>query len=105
MFTIARNIATDHFRRRRPALPLEAVELPASAPPPEEQVQQQDDLARLGGLLAQLNTRERELVALKYGAGLTNRSIARLTGLGESNVGTILYRVVHQLRAQWRQEG
>ena len=47
------------------------------------------------------NQREQELVALKYGAGFTNRAIAGLTGLTESNVGTILYRIVHKLRAQW----
>ena len=70
----------------------------------EEMVQRQDDLARLGALLARLPGRERELVSLKYGAGLTNRSIARLTGLSESNVGTILYRVVRRLRAQWETE-
>ncbi len=47
---------------------------------------------------------ERELVALKYGAGLTNREIARLTGLSETNVGTILHRVVQRLREQWEEE-
>ena len=51
-----------------------------------------------------LADRERELVALKYGAGLTNRDIARLTGLSETNVSTILSRVTHHLRAQWKDE-
>ena len=56
---------------------------------------------RLRVLLARLADRERELVALKYGAGLTNRAIAGLTGLTESNVGVILYRAVQRLRADW----
>ena len=64
-------------------------------------VQEQFDLARLCALLAQCSDRERELVALKYGAGLTNRTIAGLTGLSESNVGTILNRLVMRLRAEW----
>jgi general secretion pathway protein D len=38
------------------------------------------------------------LIALKYGAAINNRLIAQLTGLSESNVGTILHRVVHQAR-------
>jgi RNA polymerase sigma factor (sigma-70 family) len=101
LFTIARNVAVDHFRRYRLSVPLEAVELQADSPAPDEIVEYEDDVARLSGLLAQLASRERELVALKYGAGLNNREIARLTGLGESNVGTILYRVVRKLRAQW----
>ena len=36
--------------------------------------------------------------------GLTNRAIAQLTGLSESNVGTILYRVVQKLRQKWEGE-
>ena len=59
------------------------------------------DLARLGALLKQLPQREQELVALKYGAEATNRAIAELTGLSESNVGTILHRVVQTLRRDW----
>ena len=48
---------------------------------------------------------KRELVALKYGAGATNRAIAKLTGLSESNVGTILHRTVAALRAAWDEGG
>ena len=59
------------------------------------------DLARLGALLETLPQREQELVALKYGAEATNRAIAELTGLSESNVGTILHRVVQALRRDW----
>ena len=48
-----------------------------------------------------LRPRERELIALKYGASLTNRAIADVIGLSESNVGTTLSRIVHLLRARW----
>ena len=47
----------------------------------EEQVEKQADFAQLSLLLARLADRERELVALKYGGGFTNRAIAQLTGL------------------------
>ena len=103
VFTIARNVVTDYFRQRRPEVPLDkALDLsdPVSV---EEVVQQRDEMARLRALLARLPARERELIALKYGAGLTNRAIAQLTGLSESNVGTILYRVVRRLRAEWEE--
>ena len=104
LFTIARNVAVDSFRRRRPTVPFDTVHGRADGMPLDEVVQRHGDLARLGALLARLPTRERELVALKYGAGLTNRSIAGLTGLSESNVGTILHRVVRRLREQWERE-
>jgi RNA polymerase sigma-70 factor (ECF subfamily) len=95
-------VAVDHLRARRPHLPLEAAALVAgSAGTPEDLAVQGSDEARLATLLTALPERERELVALKYGAGMTNRAIARVTGLNESNVGTILHRTVQTLRARW----
>ena len=60
---------------------------------------------RLSELLRELPERERELLALKYGADATNRAIATLTGLSESNVGTILHRTVVSLRSRWDEGG
>lgn len=68
---------------------------------PEIEAVRDSDLSRLGRLTARLPEREQELIALKYGAALNNREIARLTGLSESNVGTSLYRIVQTLRSQW----
>jgi len=48
--------------------------------------------------LMALDERQRNIVALKFGAGLTNREIAQITELTESNVGTILYRALRRLR-------
>ena len=102
LFTIARNVAIDYYRRRRVDVPLKA-DLPSDATPLDEAQQRRDDIRQLKRLLAPLPSRERELIALKYGAGLTNRAIARVTGLSETNVGTILHRLVKHLRTQWEQ--
>ena len=102
VMAIARNVAVDHYRRRRPEAPLEEAQAVAAAgPSPEELAERASDLERLDGLLIKLPARERELIALKYGADLNNREIARLTGLSESNVGTRLHRAVQTLRARW----
>jgi RNA polymerase sigma-70 factor (ECF subfamily) len=69
----------------------------------EEVVAEREERDRLAALLARLPARERELIALKYGAGLTNREIARLSGLSETNVGTILHRTVQRLREEWEE--
>jgi RNA polymerase sigma-70 factor (ECF subfamily) len=101
LFTIARRVAVDYYRRPRPAQPLESA---AQVPHPEtleDLAQARAERERLHALLARLTDRERELVALKYGAGLSNRAIAGLSGLSESNVGVILHRAVLDLRAQW----
>jgi RNA polymerase sigma-70 factor (ECF subfamily) len=101
LFTIARNCAIDHFRKARHEVPLEMATQASDGESVESLQQRNSDFERLANLLSSLDERERELVALKYGAGLTNRSIARLSGLSESNVGTILNRVTQHLRHAW----
>lgn len=100
LFTIARNVAADHFRRNSREVPLESIHGQSDASSVDETVQRREDFAQLNLLLSRLPARERELVALKYGAGLNNREIARLTRLSESNVGTILNRVIEKLRIE-----
>jgi RNA polymerase sigma-70 factor, ECF subfamily len=102
LLSIARNVAVDEYRARRPHVPLEAAATVAAAgATPEDSAVLSSDAGRLSGLLADLPDRERELLSLKYGAGLTNRAIAQATGLSESNVGTILHRAVQTLRSRW----
>lgn len=101
LIAIARNLATDEFRHRRDEIPLDMVLHNAAADDTEQTVARRAELAHLDVLLAQLPEHERELLAYKYGAELTNRAIARQTGLSESNVGTTLHRIVVKLRAQW----
>jgi RNA polymerase sigma-70 factor (ECF subfamily) len=104
LLAIARNAATDHLRRARPAVPLEETSVPDERTP-EQAAQRGEHLRRLRDLLSELPGREREILALKYGAGATNRAIATITGLSESNVGTILHRTVGTLRERWNEGG
>jgi RNA polymerase sigma-70 factor (ECF subfamily) len=101
LLSIARNVATDHRRSQRQHLPLEAADDVEARETPHDEAAKASDIERLGKLLGQLPQREQELVALKYGAEATNRAIAELTGLSESNVGTILHRAVQTLRRDW----
>ena len=102
LLTIARNVAIDHLRSHQRHEPLEvAAAMPSPGDTPEQQALQNADAQRLAALLATLSPRERELIAMKFGAEMTNRAIARATGLSESNVGTILHRAVESLRACW----
>ncbi|HXE79705.1 MAG TPA: sigma-70 family RNA polymerase sigma factor [Vicinamibacterales bacterium] len=106
LMTIARNVAIDHLRARQRSEPLDALaDMPSADHTPEQQVVRRSDAERLAALLATLEPRQRELIAMKYGAGMTNRAIAHATGLSESNVGTILHRAVETLRGRWQGEG
>ena len=104
LLAIARNAAIDHLRRSRTAVPLVEASL-RDEETPETQALREAQSRRLRALLATLPERERELLALKYGAEATNRAIATITGLGESNVGTILHRTIGTLRARWDEGG
>jgi RNA polymerase sigma-70 factor (ECF subfamily) len=101
LYRIAQNVGVDYLRSRRTHAPLEdAVEVIADGTP-ESDAERRSDLAHLSALTASLPDRERDLIALRYGAGLSNRAIAPLVGLSESNVGTILHRTVQTLRSRW----
>jgi RNA polymerase sigma-70 factor (ECF subfamily) len=104
LFGIARHVAITHFRRRRRAE--SAVDLPEHSTwrPIEEAATRRQQFHRLAALLDRLPAREREIFALKYGAQFTNRAIASTLHLSESNVGTIVHRVLSQLRDQLQEE-
>jgi RNA polymerase sigma-70 factor (ECF subfamily) len=101
VYAIARNVAIDHLRGRHHEQSLELLDSHPAAEQTEAQAQQRVDFARLSALLAELPEGDRELIALKYGAGMTNRAIAALLHWSETNVGSRLYRIVQRLREDW----
>jgi len=106
LFGIARNAVADHFRSRRwlSWLPLDLFHETSSRDAKHEDALVQDESHReLRRALERLSPRERELLALKYGAEMTNRAIAAQLGVGESNVGVILHRAVGRLREALKQ--
>ena len=98
LFGIARNAALDELRRRdrQAELATEPADL-ASAPADESAEASERRLALLAALET-LEARERELIALKFFAGLANAEIAAVIGVSESNAGTRLHRAVTKLR-------
>lgn len=101
LYTIAQNVGRDHLRSRRSHLPIDAALEVTVERTPQDEIERASNLVRLAALTARLPERERELIAFKYGAALNNRQIAKLTGLSESNVGTLLHRAVQALRSKW----
>lgn len=101
LFAIAQNEVIAYLRKRRLTLPISMAEQ-VTDETTEDLTEKLQDLSHLSRLLANLPERERELVSLKFGADLNNREISTVTGLSESNVGTILSRVLQKLREQWK---
>ena len=101
LFSIARHVAADWQRRQylRKWIPWEDfTRRPSGDPGPEQAALESEERRNLRQALSQLSSRERDLVGLRFSSGLTNRAIAHLTGLSESNVAVILYRAMRKLR-------
>lgn len=104
LFRIARNVAIDYFRNSNEIVHLDDLDHMPSTHSIENTLDKNDRYAKLSRLLSTQPQRVRDLISLKYGAELTNRRIAKITGLSETNVGTILHRAVNSLREQWEDE-
>ena len=102
LFALARNVVNDHYRRQRfPWLPWDAFrQQPDRQPSPEELSIQHEALDELNLALQRLDHRSLDLVSLKFFARLTNRQIAGIIHMSESNVGVVLFRAMGRLR-QW----
>lgn len=101
LFTIARNTITDYYRSQMRAH-LTSLEITAelidSEPDPGDVVAFNEVQQNLLKALSSLTTRECDVIALKFWSGFSNRDIARLTGISESNTGVILFRAMQRLR-------
>lgn len=98
IFTIARNCLTDHYRKHS-GKPRE-VELPSDLQDDGHEPRALEIGSELKRALGGLSDREREIISLKFGAALTNRKIAELLEITESNVGTILCRSLKKMKTQ-----
>ena len=101
LLSIARNTLTDYFRRaaRSQSVPLENADgVASSGPSPEEKVESIEEVERLRFCLARLGHQEQEIISLKFSAEITNRRIAIMLSISESNVGVILFRALRKLK-------
>jgi len=101
LFAIARHRIIDNQRKqgRRTHLSLDD-QHKDETPLPEEQVTREWQITYLRDLIQTLPDEHQELIALKFGAGLSNRHIAKLLNKNESAIGSALYRIMHKLRQQ-----
>jgi RNA polymerase sigma-70 factor, ECF subfamily len=98
LFGIARNAALDELRRRGRQAEMAAEPADLDGAAVEAGAERSEQRLALRAALATLEPRERELIALKFFAGLGNAEIASVVGVSESNAGTRLHRAVTKLR-------
>ena len=95
LFGIARNASLDELRKSKREAPLTHEPAAAEQPDPLEDLEREALVTRA---LNTLPAAERELVSLKFFAGLNNHEIAETTGISPSNVGTRIHRAMTKLR-------
>jgi RNA polymerase sigma-70 factor (ECF subfamily) len=106
LFTIARNVVTDERRRRRPGGTVDEIETLEHlwVDSPESEVLARDEWCRLIGYLAELDDRDREILGLRFAAGLSNREVGQVVGHSESHTAQIVHRAVVKLRRRFANE-
>jgi len=98
LFGIARNAALDELRRRGRQAELTAEPADLDSLGADEGAERSERRLAVSAALERLQPHERELIALKFFAGLENREIARVLGVSDSNAGTKLHRAMTKLR-------
>lgn len=102
LFTIARNILIDRYRRER-IIPIEGVEdlesifVPSQEPGPDRRAIARDELRHLQVALDQLPPRCREALMLRQVEGLSRKEIALRMGIAEGTVNRHLYDAMNLL--------
>ncbi len=107
LFTIARNTVNDYFRssKKYKFFSIDTIkELVSKKKNPEDIVEIAETNDKLSKALNILNEREKNIVALKFGADLKNVEVSEILNLTESNVGVILYRTMKKLKKELERE-
>lgn len=97
LFGIARNAALDELRRRKRTAELTS-EPVADTVPAEETAEAAMRRATVKQAMEKLTEKERELVALKFFAGLTTAEIAIVISVGERAAAMRVHRTIEKLR-------
>ncbi len=108
LFSVCRNRLIDIRRKQFRLVPLEDGHLEQDldgVPAPSARLEASEQSASLLRMVDSLPERERELVRLKFQAGLSYREISAITGITEGHVGYLLHHAVKAMRDHWQREG
>ena len=100
VFAIARNCVADYHRSNRKGfhLSLDAIlDMISPKTSLEEEVITEEVNKELFQALKKLSKKERNIISMKFAAGLKNSEIAGLLGISGANVGVVLHRSLKKL--------
>lgn len=105
LFRIARNAAIDRTRSRQSAVTWDRVqeaEQPIEPTTPESEALRNDAMRRFDALVSPLDDDKRDLLSLRFVAGLTTPEIARALGKSDAAVRVLLSRTLKILKEHHR---
>ncbi len=99
LYTIARNLVTDHHRQlgRTPTLPLDE-RLVAGTADPEEAAERALTQQKLTAAIAHLTEDQRQVILLRFIEGMDNETVARILGKRVGAVKALQHRALAALR-------
>ena len=100
LFTIARNKAVDHFRKKRPDVRPDAAEMRSGENDLLADLIQSELIQQLSVLIRSLDREEQELLRLRYVADLNFGEMAAMLGKRQDAVKKSLYRLQVRLHSQ-----
>lgn len=95
---IARHATADHFRRRRPETAHEDVPETVGPDEPGERALEREETSALHRNLSRLSEREREALALRFGAELSSPEIGAQLDISPTAARMLVHRAVTKLR-------
>ena len=99
LYRIAHNLVVDTYRRRPPpSVSLDDLPLESDADDPVEVVQEKTDRSRLRAAISQLTSDQQQVLALRYGEGLTAKETARIVDKTTGAVEAMQHRALAALR-------
>lgn len=102
IFYIAKNSGINYWRtekNRREILAKNQIWKTYEDQSPEDVAILNEENQLLVESISKLDQKSKMVVALKFSANMTNREISQITGLGESNIGVILFRAMKSLKS------
>lgn len=101
LFAIAHNVVVSHYRRQRPTVALDAVDLADETSAAALEDAERDDI--LADLVADLTDEQQQILSLTLDAGLTSGQVGALLGKSPVAVRVQLHRIIKGLRTRYLQ--
>lgn len=105
LFTVCKNRVIDLHRKHSRLVPMDTATLDQSATTtdaPDEALHEKETARQIRDLIGQLPDKQRQVIQLKFHAGLSYQEIAAATGLSPGNIGWLIHQAVQSLRRDWQ---